>query len=82
MSNLNKHSSSNVNSSNPTEGQPSQESKLEFSEDEKSLITLMYKLVRQRWSLIAGRIPGKTADEIKEYWTSRFPANDSETKNK
>ncbi|GKA30432.1 Myb-like transcription factor ETC1 isoform X1 [Tanacetum coccineum] len=54
----------------------SQELKLEFSEDEKSLITRMYKLVGERWSLIAGRIPGRTADEIKEYWTSRFSTSD------
>jgi len=25
-----------------------------------------------RWSLIAGRIPGRTAEEIEKYWTSRF----------
>lgn len=24
-----------------------------------------------RWSLIAGRIPGRTAEEIEKYWTSR-----------
>ncbi|KAF5755849.1 putative transcription factor MYB-related family [Helianthus annuus] len=40
----------------------------------------MYKLVGERWSLIAGRIPGRTAEEIKEYWTSRLPAKDSGTK--
>ncbi|KVI04177.1 Homeodomain-like protein [Cynara cardunculus var. scolymus] len=59
-----------------TEEQSSRESKLEFSEDEKNLITRMYKLVGDRWSLIAGRIPGRTAVEIKEYWTSRVSAND------
>ncbi|KAJ0813580.1 putative transcription factor MYB-HB-like family [Helianthus annuus] len=58
----------------------SEESKLEFSEDEITLINLMYKLVGERWSLIAGRIPGRTAEEIKEYWTSRLPAKDSGTK--
>jgi len=25
-----------------------------------------------RWSLIAGRIPGRTAEEIEKYWTSRY----------
>ncbi|PIA50717.1 hypothetical protein AQUCO_01200145v1 [Aquilegia coerulea] len=42
-----------------------------FSEDEKTLITRMYKLVGERWSLIAGRIPGRTAEQIEKYWTSR-----------
>ncbi|KAF5194059.1 Myb-like transcription factor etc1 [Thalictrum thalictroides] len=42
-----------------------------FSDDEKKLITRMYKLVGERWSLIAGRIPGRTAEQIEKYWTSR-----------
>ncbi|KHN25779.1 Transcription factor CPC, partial [Glycine soja] len=45
---------------------------VEFSEDEETLIIRMYKLVGERWSLIAGRIPGRTAEEIEKYWTSRF----------
>ncbi|KAI3736276.1 hypothetical protein L6452_15815 [Arctium lappa] len=73
---LDKCSTSNDRSSKSTVEQSSRESKLEFSEDEKNLITRMYKLVGDRWSLIAGRIPGRTAVEIKEYWTSRFSAND------
>ncbi|KAI6672813.1 hypothetical protein NL676_000719 [Syzygium grande] len=44
---------------------------LDFSEDEETLIARMYTLVGQRWSLIAGRIPGRTAEEIEKYWTSR-----------
>ncbi|KAL7130230.1 hypothetical protein ABFS83_13G120400 [Erythranthe nasuta] len=47
------------------------EVEIEFSEDEESLIIRMYKLVGDRWSLIAGRIPGRNADEIKKYWISR-----------
>ncbi|XWS23001.1 hypothetical protein CRYUN_Cryun29cG0083900 [Craigia yunnanensis] len=50
----------------------SQDSKLEFSEDEETLITRMFNLVGERWSLIAGRIPGRTAEEIEKYWTSRY----------
>ncbi|PWA42280.1 transcription factor CPC [Artemisia annua] len=72
MASSDKHSTSNDGSSTSREEQSSQELKLEFSEDEKSLIERMYKLVGKRWSLIAGRIPGRSADEIKEYWTSRF----------
>ena len=82
----------------------SQESKLEFSEDEETLIIRMFNLVGERfvcfpfvflfsvtllafrfkisntqvviilntrWSLIAGRIPGRTAEEIEKYWNTR-----------
>ncbi|AES67270.1 putative transcription factor MYB-HB-like family [Medicago truncatula] len=46
-------------------------SKVEFSKDEEDLIIRMHKLVGDRWPLIAGRIPGRTAEEIKNYWISR-----------
>ncbi|XP_011100298.1 MYB-like transcription factor ETC1 [Sesamum indicum] len=50
----------------------SQESKQpEFSGDEETLIIRMYNLVGERWSLIAGRIPGRSAEEIEKYWNSR-----------
>ncbi|GMP54175.1 hypothetical protein CsSME_00019423 [Camellia sinensis var. sinensis] len=54
----------------------SQDSKPKFSEDEETLITRMYNLVGERWSLIAGRIPGRTAEEIEKYWTSRHSTTD------
>ncbi|PSR95299.1 Transcription factor CPC like [Actinidia chinensis var. chinensis] len=54
----------------------SQDSKLEFSEDEETLITRMYNLVGERWSLIAGRIPGRSAEEIEKYWTSRYSTSE------
>lgn len=91
----------------------SQDSKLEFSEDEETLIIRMYNLVGERWvglssfsllffffmvnslmirqiksnyyyyflisfrwSLIAGRIPGRTAEEIEKYWTSRYSTSE------
>ncbi|XP_022723298.1 MYB-like transcription factor ETC3 [Durio zibethinus] len=47
------------------------DTKVEFSEDEEMLIARMFNLVGERWSLIAGRIPGRTAEEIEKYWTSR-----------
>ncbi|KAL9274949.1 Transcription factor CPC-like protein [Drosera capensis] len=50
----------------------SHDCKLSLSEDEVMLITRMYSLVGRRWSLIAGRIPGRTADEIEKYWTSTY----------
>ncbi|KAK7829471.1 transcription factor CPC isoform X2 [Quercus suber] len=52
-----------------------QDSKLEFSEDEVSLIAKMFRLVGERWSLIAGRIPGRTAEEIEKYWTTKHSAS-------
>ncbi|KAF9663274.1 hypothetical protein SADUNF_Sadunf17G0021200 [Salix dunnii] len=65
------HSSSDDHSVDSRE-ETSQDSKLEFSEDEETLITRMYNLVGERWPLIAGRIPGRTAEEIEKYWTSRY----------
>ncbi|KAB2079285.1 Transcription factor CPC -like protein [Gossypium arboreum] len=47
------------------------ETKVKFSEDEEMLIARMFNLVGQRWSLIAGRIPGRTAEEIEKYWRSK-----------
>ncbi|XP_042026977.1 MYB-like transcription factor ETC3 [Salvia splendens] len=43
-----------------------------FSKDEKDLILRMYKLVGERWSIIAGRIPGRSAGEIKNYCEYHF----------
>ncbi|KAH6780529.1 Homeodomain-like superfamily protein [Perilla frutescens var. hirtella] len=50
---------------------------LEFSGDEETLIIRMYNLVGDRWSLIAGRIPGRSAEEIEKYWNSRHSTNES-----
>ncbi|KAM3301635.1 MYB-like transcription factor ETC3 [Capsicum chacoense] len=47
-------------------------SELEFSEDEEILIAKMFNLIGERWSLIAGRIPGRSADEIEKYWKLRI----------
>jgi len=57
------------------ENKQEQDSKLEFSEDEVSLIAKMFRLVGERWSLIAGRIPGRTAEEIEKYWTTKHSAS-------
>ncbi|XP_021293146.1 MYB-like transcription factor ETC1 [Herrania umbratica] len=59
-----------------TAEESTQDSKLQFSEDEETLITRMFNLVGERWSLIAGRIPGRTAEEIEKYWTSRYSASE------
>ncbi|KAG5546396.1 hypothetical protein RHGRI_018547 [Rhododendron griersonianum] len=54
----------------------SQDSELQFSDDEETLIIRMFNLVGERWSLIAGRIPGRTAEEIKKYWNSRYSTSE------
>ncbi|KAF9589015.1 hypothetical protein IFM89_018254 [Coptis chinensis] len=55
-----------------SEGSNGRTSMREFSEDEETLIAMMFKLVGKRWHLIAGRIPGRTAEEIEMYWTSKY----------
>ncbi|MQM13095.1 hypothetical protein Taro_046016 [Colocasia esculenta] len=41
-----------------------------FEEDEVDLIIRLHRLLGNRWSLIAGRIPGRTANDIKNFWNS------------
>ncbi|KAJ7967642.1 MYB-like transcription factor [Quillaja saponaria] len=68
------HSSSN-NTLENRQVRTRDETMLEFSDDEKLLMSRMYNLVGERWGLIAGRIPGRTAEEIGKYWTSRNSTN-------
>ncbi|KAI3913487.1 hypothetical protein MKW98_003966, partial [Papaver atlanticum] len=44
----------------------------EFEADEVDLITRMHKLLGNRWSLIAGRVPGRTANDIKNFYNTHL----------
>ncbi|WOK92710.1 hypothetical protein Cni_G01401 [Canna indica] len=41
-----------------------------ITEEEEDLIIRLHNLLGNRWSLIAGRLPGRTDNEIKNYWNT------------
>ncbi|GLJ47517.1 hypothetical protein SUGI_1003290 [Cryptomeria japonica] len=43
-----------------------------ISPDEEDLILRLHGLLGNRWSLIAGRLPSRTDNEIKNYWNARL----------
>ncbi|PHU08475.1 Transcription repressor MYB5 [Capsicum chinense] len=43
-----------------------------FSQDEDDLIIRLHSLLGNRWSLISGRLPGRTDNEIKNYWNTHL----------
>ncbi|KAK4488690.1 hypothetical protein RD792_004464 [Penstemon davidsonii] len=44
----------------------------DFSHGEDDIIMRMHSLLGNRWSLIAGRLPGRTDNEIKNYWNTHL----------
>ncbi|XP_010537120.1 PREDICTED: transcription factor TRY-like [Tarenaya hassleriana] len=44
---------------------------INMTEQEEDLIFRMYRLVGDRWDLIAGRIPGRQPEEVERYWIMR-----------
>ncbi|CAI9110575.1 OLC1v1010627C1 [Oldenlandia corymbosa var. corymbosa] len=44
----------------------------DFSSDEVDLMIRLHKLLGNRWSLIAGRLPGRTANDVKNYWNTHM----------
>ncbi|XP_008784297.1 transcription factor MYB1-like isoform X2 [Phoenix dactylifera] len=41
-----------------------------ITDEEEDLIIRLHNLLGNRWSLIAGRLPGRTDNEIKNYWNT------------
>ncbi|KAG2623281.1 myb-related protein Zm38-like [Panicum virgatum] len=43
-----------------------------FTEEEDDLIIKLHQILGNKWSLIAGRLPGRTDNEIKNYWNTHI----------
>nr|QWW89533.1 MYBA1 transcription factor [Vaccinium myrtillus] len=43
-----------------------------FTVDEVDLIIRLHKLLGNRWSLITGRLPGRTSNDVKNYWNTHL----------
>lgn len=45
---------------------------VDFTEAEEDLVSRMHRLVGNRWEIIAGRIPGRTAEEVEMFWSKKY----------
>ncbi|XP_073028247.1 transcription factor TRY-like [Primulina eburnea] len=52
---------------------------IDMTEQEEDIISRMYRLVGERWDLIAGRVPDRKPEEIERFWLMR---NSDSFKNK
>ncbi|XP_074590785.1 uncharacterized protein LOC141846645 [Curcuma longa] len=43
-----------------------------FSDEEDRVITNLYASIGSRWSIIAGQLPGRTDNDIKNYWNTKL----------
>ncbi|KAJ6360667.1 hypothetical protein OIU77_004642 [Salix suchowensis] len=43
-----------------------------FTDEEDEVIIKLHSLLGNKWSLIAGRLPGRTDNEIKNYWNTHI----------
>ncbi|XP_073116512.1 transcription factor TRY-like isoform X1 [Elaeis guineensis] len=54
---------------------------INMTEQEEDLVYRMYRLVGDRWTLIAGRIPGRKPEEIERFWMMRHGEAFAEKRN-